>query len=91
MNPITTLICGSHSYILFREAYDDYINFFYHRPNATADCDVFCAMKPSFVLNKPLFIQYSGNKSMNNHIGYIFYGDHESPPNGFEEIDNYGI
>ena len=91
MNPIKTLISGAHAYILFKDAYDDYINFFASRPNATADCDIFCVMSPSYVLDKPLFIQHSGEKSMNKHVGYIFYGDHEIPPAGFETIDKYGL
>lgn len=88
INNITTIISGSHAYILFKEGYDDYINFFTKNPNATADCHVFYKIQPSYILNKPLFIQYSNNKSMNNHVGYIYYGDHKTPPIGFKKIEN---
>lgn len=91
INPITTLISGAHAYIIFKSAYDAYINFFSNRPTATADCAIFSSLGHSYVLDKPLFIQYSKNKSMNKHIGYIFYGDHDTPPEGFETIDKYKL
>ena len=82
-------ISGSHSYILFKSGYDKYLEFFEENPTGRADNTIFASVGKSYVLNYPLFIQYSESKSMNKHIGYIFYGDHQNPPAGFPTIDWY--
>lgn len=56
-------------------------------PNATADCAIYNQIKNALIIHEPLFIQYSESKSMNNHSGYIYYGDHKNPPKGFDVID----
>jgi hypothetical protein len=56
INKIETIISGSHSYILFKSAYDDYINYMSNNINATADCNIFYILQPGYILNKPLFI-----------------------------------
>lgn len=82
-NSITTNISGSHSYVLFKSAYDRYINYVVNHPKATADGLIYNNLGISLVTHHPIFIQYSDKKSMNNHVGYIFYGDHKTPPHGF--------
>lgn len=83
-------ISGSHAYILFENGYDDYLAFFEDNPLGRADNNIFSSMSKSYILNYPLFIQYSETKSMNRHIGYIFYGDHQTPPEGFPTIKEIG-
>ena len=83
-NKITGCIYGSHAYIIFKSAYDRYLKWFSSgRKWKTADGMIYMNVGNAYVLNTPLFIQYSKNVSMNNHCGYIFYGDHSSPPSGF--------
>lgn len=86
INKIINRINGSHAYILFETGYDDYLNFIDNNKNATADGDVFLYLQPSYILDTAIFIQYSTNHSMNGHIGYIYYGDHDEPPKGFNPI-----
>lgn len=90
-NKITTgTISGAHAYILFQSAYDDYLKYFNDKSHKRiADCYVFQAIKNSYVIDYPLFIQYSQNKSMNNHVGYILFGDHDTPPCKFIKIEDY--
>lgn len=76
-------ISGSHAYILFENGYDQYLDFFKKNPFKTADNMIFSVVSPSYILNYPLFIQYSNTPSMNGHTGYIFYGDNKTPPRGF--------
>lgn len=35
-----------------------------------------------------MFIQYTSAKSMHNHVGYTYYGDHDTPPKGFKKIED---
>ena len=87
-NKVTTwTISGSHAYILFKNGYDQYLKFFANNKEGRADNNIYQAVKNSYILSQPLFIQYSQTKSMNNHIGYIFYGDHDKPPQGFQTIN----
>ena len=87
-NRVTTwTISGSHAYILFKNGYDQYLKFFDNNKEGRADNNIYQAVKNSYILSQPLFIQYSQTKSMNNHIGYIFYGDHDKPPQGFQTIN----
>ena len=87
-NKISThTISGSHAYVLKRKSYDIWLDFFKRNPNATADNRIFQIIPHSYILDKPLFIQYSCKKSMNNHVGYIYYGDHAYPPMGFNSIE----
>lgn len=87
-NKVTTwTISGSHAYILFKSGYDQYLKFFANNKEGRADNNIYQAVKNSYILSQPLFIQYSQTKSMNNHIGYIFYGDHDNPPQGFQTIN----
>ena len=69
-----------------KAAYDKYIKFMSEHPNATADANVYNAIGNAYILNSPLFIQYSKTTSMNKHIGYIYYGNHSSPPKGFKPV-----
>lgn len=62
------------------------MQFFETNKNAYADNDVFYAISNSYIVNYPIFIQYSSSASMNNHIGYIFYGDHPTPPKKFKPL-----
>lgn len=83
-NRITeTAISGSHAYILFKEAYDRFIEYHQKFPNRSADNTVFYEISPSYIISKPLFIQYTKSKSMNGHVGFAYYGNHKEPPNGF--------
>lgn len=85
-NKITSIISGAHSYVIFKDAYSQYIDYMTNNNNAKADNEIFQIINHSYVINYPLFIQYSKQKSMNKHIGYIYYGDHIIPPENFEEI-----
>jgi hypothetical protein len=49
---------------------------------------IFKDIPNAYILSSPIFIQYSGEISMNKHIGYIFNGDNKLPPNGFDYIEN---
>ena len=83
-NRITTpTISGSHSYILFKESYDNFIKYHQQYPDKSADNNVFMKMSPSYVIDWPIFIQYTESKSMNGHIGFAFYGNTKKPPRGF--------
>ena len=82
----TSTICGSHAYLLFKDGYDKYLNYFAVRKDGKADNDIYQVMN-AYILDKPLFIQYSKQKSMNNHIGYIYYGNHTIPPKNFISIE----
>jgi GR25 family glycosyltransferase involved in LPS biosynthesis len=88
-NKITTWsISGTHSYIIFQSGYDDILNYFKNNPNAKADNKTFISVRNSYVIDKPLFIQYNSSKSVvNKHSGYIYYGDHTLPPIGFLPIE----
>lgn len=83
----TPSISGSQSYILFKEGYDDFLRFHTKHPEKSADNTVFYSVKPGYIINKPLFIQYCSKKSMNNHIGYIFHGHHIEPIKGYSKIE----
>lgn len=86
-NRVTTCtICGSHAYILFKNAYDKYLDYFTTHSTGKADNDIYQILN-AYILDKPLFIQYSEQYSMNNHIGYIYYGNHKNPPTNFMTID----
>lgn len=82
----TPTISGAHAYMLFKSGYDQYLHFFETNQNAYADNDVFYAISNSYIVNYPIFIQYSSSASMNNHIGYIFHGDHPTPPKRFKPL-----
>lgn len=64
-----------------------YLDYMKCHPNATADCNIYNNIRNSCVIDAPVFIQYSNSKSMNGHVGYIFYGDHKEPPPGFNPIN----
>lgn len=84
----TPNISGSQSYMVFSEGYDDFLSFHKSHPKKHADNTVFYSVRPSYVVNKPFFIQYCDKMSMNNHIGYIFNGHHSSPPEGYSKIED---
>lgn len=84
-NAIETYIGGSQSYIIFKDAYDEYLQ----RYQQTKADMIFNELQEGYMLKSPIFIQYSQHMSMNNHFGYIFDGDHHIPPNGFLPIENY--
>lgn len=86
INLLTTIFSGSHSYILFKNGYDKFLNYQLSNPKSTADCYIYNNVGTSFVLKTPLFIQYCSKKSMNNHVGYIIEGNRPYPPNGFQCI-----
>ena len=89
-NKITRIISGSHAYIIFNKGYDKYLDIYQQNSTQTAD-GIFSLIEDSYILNKPLFIQYSNNTSMNKHYGYIFYGDNNNPPSDFKKIEEYKI
>lgn len=89
-NKITRIISGSHAYIIFNKGYDKYLNIYQQNSTQTAD-GIFSLIEDSYILNKPLFIQYSNNTSMNKHYGYIFYGNNNNPPSDFKKIEEYKI
>lgn len=87
-NKITRIIGGSHAYVIFKSGYDEYLNKYQENSQQTAD-GIFSTIKDSYIINSPLFIQFSQNISMNKHCGYIYYGDHDVPPNEFSVIETY--
>lgn len=82
-------ISGTHAYIIFESEYDRYLNYFKDINGKLADGKIFMHVNNGYVLNYPLFIQYSSSESMNKHKGYILYGDHDVPPKDFPTIDYY--
>lgn len=91
-NKLTTILSGSHAYILFNSGYDKYLKYANQKNRLiTADGYIYNNVGTTVVIDKPLFIQYSGSSSMNKHIGYIFYGDHKEPPSGFLKIEELHI
>lgn len=86
-NKTHSFISGSHAYIIFNSAYDIYIQTMKKDRTIPADV-IFSNIPNTYILKQPLFIQYSDNKSMNGHIGYIYYGDYKYPPKNFEKIED---
>ena len=84
----TWKISGAHAYVLMKQSYDVWLSFFRRNPYATADNMIFQSVPNSYILDKPLFIQYSQKCSMNRHSGYIYFGDHRLPPPGFKRIED---
>ena len=83
-NKITeTAISGSHAYMVFESAYDRFISYHKANPKKSADNTVFKTISPSYVIDYPLFIQHTNEKSMNGHVGFAYYGNHKTPPVGF--------
>jgi hypothetical protein len=88
-NPIThSKISGAHSYMIFNNAFDKYINLM-DNTELVADNDIFKLIGHSYIINKPLFIQFNKCKSMHDHVGYILYGDHSDPPQNFNKMESY--
>lgn len=85
-NRITNYIGGSQSYIIFKQSYDEYLQKY---ANNRAD-GIFKDIKNSYILNQPIFIQYSIDTSMNKHKNYIFNGDNCIPPKNFPKVEIYG-
>lgn len=82
-----TAISGSHAYLVFEQAYDRFISYHMNNPNKSADNTVFKTISPSYIIDQPLFIQYTSSKSMNGHVGFAYYGNHKNPPNGFSLVN----
>lgn len=87
-NKINTIFSGSHSYVIFENEYDNYLNYIKCNPSTTADGTIFNKINNSYTLDKPIFIQYTNLHSMNKHIGYILYGNHINPPKGYGYIED---
>ena len=94
MTQLETKCYGSHSYIIFKSCYDAFITAYEQKTYNNHIDNIFeaiiqmnnCIMHTS----KPYFIQYSGYKSLNKHIGYTLDGkDNYLPPSGFLPIDTY--
>lgn len=90
-------IWGSHSYILFRHAYGQYLAFL--DSVSRGDCWQYTnnslINKDSFFLpSKNLFIQYTSKKSMDDYIGYLWniggidLTNEEIFDRGFSPIEN---
>lgn len=80
---IENAISGSHAYIIFEQAYDKFISYHKNNPEKYADNMIFKEINPSYVIDYPLFIQYTNSKSMNGHTGFVYYGNKTTPPIGF--------
>lgn len=85
---VTSSISGAHAYLVFKDAFDAYIKMLSDSSTRVADNEVFMKIGQSYVVDSPMFIQFTNERSMNNHVGYIFYGDHDAPPVGFERIED---
>lgn len=82
-------VWGSHAYIIFRSAYDEYLNIFEKDPGLSSD-GYFSRLAPTYVTKTNIFIQRCDNKSMNGHSGYILDNiSHSNPPEGFKKIEYY--
>lgn len=69
---------GTHSYIVFRDAYDKYIETLDKNPEGdgvfySAPKDNLLGTERMFGSAKNLFIQFSKEKTMNNAGGYIYF------------------
>ena len=80
---LTSWCWGSHSYIIFKDAYDSYLNEYDKNTKHVAD-DFYGILKCSYISNCNLFIQRCEDKSMNGYSGYILDNvGHKEPPDGF--------
>lgn len=88
-------LCGSHAYIVFNKGYQKIINLYNKISEKHIDNIFYSMVQMNNVVqcaSMNLFIQYSLNTSMNNHIGYIYNGlDNKIPPSGFNEFDIYAF
>lgn len=82
---------GTHAYIIFKNAYDFYLNEYNKDLKLAADWffkKMSDANKKVAVSKELLFIQYTDVKSMNGYVGYIYNGKTaETPPDGYSTID----
>lgn len=82
-------VWGSHAYIIFSSAYDEYLDIFENDPELSSD-GYFSRIVPTYVAKTNIFIQRCDSKSMNGHSGYIWDNiSHENPPEGFKTIEYY--
>lgn len=86
---------GTHAYIIFKNAYDFYLNEYNKDLKLAADWffkKMSDANKKVAVSKELLFIQYTDVKSMNGYVGYIYNGKTaETPPDGYSTIDKKNV
>jgi len=74
---------GSHSYMIFKDGYDDYLREYNKNSNHVAD-DFFGILKNVYISNENLFIQRCSEKSMNGYSGYVYNNESQkNPPKNF--------
>ncbi len=86
---------GSQSYIIFKKAYNRYIDYYNSHQNVASDVIMNTFSCCNFYrTNENLFIQYNHSKSNWGCIGYIYEQDSfqkrtENPPINFNSIDPF--
>lgn len=84
-------VWGSHAYVIFRRAYNEYISIWEENVSLGSD-GYFSRISPVYAPVKDIFIQRCDNRSMNGHVGYIWNNvGHEKPPDGFRDVSSYTI
>jgi len=85
-------VCGTHSILIRNTAYNALSEAWGAAGHAD---DIWSIVARNFdnirimVKRTPLFIQYNDTASvLGGHKGYILYGDHDSPPEGFAKIED---
>ena len=88
-------VYGSHAYIIFKSAYDKYLEYYHKHPKVASD--MMFNIKPSpfkvYIANKCLFIQYNFQRSNWGCIGYAYsetakVKSDPNPPLGFDRIES---
>lgn len=82
-------VWGSQSYIIYRNAYDEYLDIWEKNPGLSSD-GYFSRISPAYVSKNNIFIQMCSERSMNGHSGYIWGNkSHDAPPDGFNKREEY--
>ena len=88
-------IYGSHAYVIFKPAYDKYLEYYHKHP--TVASDMMFNIKPSpfkvYIANECLFIQYNFQASNWGCVGYVYsetanVRSDPNPPKGFDKIES---
>jgi hypothetical protein len=87
---------GSHAYVIFRNAYGEYLEYYSSHTKTASDLILTQFSNGGiYKTRENLFIQYSTGKSISNLQNYLLYHDgridHQNPPVGFPRISEFGV
>lgn len=87
MSIMTSDLYGTHSYVVFSNCYDEYLDLYDKNPTRASDWYPYNGIGQCYISNINIFIQRCVEKSMNGWSGYILDNKSlEKPPEGFAEI-----